>query len=155
MTAHLHLAGPDDIDRLLPMVAAYHAFEGIDTTEAHRRAALAPLLEGSPHGAVWFIGPRRSPVGYVVVTFGWSVEFGGLDGFLDELFIREAVRGRGMGSEALRALIATLAGSGLRALHLEVDENNATARRFYARLGFGLRDRYRLMSWVAPCGNPA
>ena len=149
MTAHLHLAGPDDIDRLLPMVAAYHAFERIDTTPDHRRAALVPLLAGSPHGAVWFIGPRRSPVGYVVVTFGWSVEFGGLDGFVDELFIREAVRGRGMGSEALRALIATLAGSGLRALHLEVDEDNAVARRFYARLGFSPRDRYHLMSWVA------
>lgn len=150
MTAHLHLAGTDDIDRLLPMVAAYHAFERIDTTPDHRCAALAPLLAGSPHGAVWFIGPRRSPVGYVVVTFGWSIEFGGLDGSVDELFIREAVRGRGMGSEALRALIATLADSGLCALHLEVEEDNAVARRFYARLGFSPRDRYQLMSWVAP-----
>jgi ribosomal protein S18 acetylase RimI-like enzyme len=149
MTALLHLAGPDDLDRLLPMVAAYHAYERIDTTAEHRRAALAPLLAGSPHGAVWFIGPRLSPVGYVVVTFGWSIEFGGLDAIIDELFIREAVRGRGMGSEALRALIATLEGSGLRALHLEVDEDNEVARRFYARLGFGTRDRYHLMSWVA------
>lgn len=149
MSALLHLAGPTDIDRLLPMVAAFHAFEGIEATEAHRRAALLPLLEGSPHGAIWFIGPRLSPVGYVVVTFGWSVEFGGLDGFIDELFIRAAVRGRGMGSEALRALVATLAESGLRALHLEVAADNHTARRFYGRLGFEARDRYHLMSWTA------
>lgn len=150
MSAFLHLAGPSDIERLLPMVAAYHAFEGIETTEAHRRAALVPLLEGSPHGAVWFIGPRLSPVGYVVVTFGWSIEFGGLDGFIDELFIRPAVRGRGMGSEALRALVATLAENGLKALHLEVATGNDGARRFYGRLGFEARERYHLMSWTAP-----
>ncbi|MGI1661288.1 GNAT family N-acetyltransferase [Palleronia sp. KMU-117] len=150
MSGLLHLCGADDIDRLLPMVAAYHAFEGIEATETHRRAALEPLLAGSPHGAVWFIGPRRAPVGYVVVTFGWSVEFGGLDGFVDELFIREAVRGRGMGSEALRALIATLAANGLRALHLELAAHNDRARRFYGKLGFAARDRYHLMSWTAP-----
>jgi ribosomal protein S18 acetylase RimI-like enzyme len=152
MSRLLHLCGADDIDRLLPMVAAYHAFEGIETTEAHRRAALEPLLGGSPHGGAWFIGPRLAPVGYVIVSFGWSVEFGGLEGMIDEFYVREAVRGRGMGSEALRALTATLTGAGLRALHLEVGEDNAKAQRFYARLGFDLREGYRLMSWTAPRG---
>lgn len=150
MSRLLHLCGTGDIDRLLPLVAAYHDFEGIETTEAHRRAALEPLLAGSPHGAAWFIGPRLAPVGYVVVTFGWSVEFGGLDGFVDELFVREAVRGRGMGSEALRALVASLSDNGLRALHLEVSLGNERARRFYGKLGFEARDRYHLMSWTAP-----
>ena len=144
----LHLATPDDLPRLLPLVAALHEDEGYGTDDAHRAAALAPLLDGSPHGAVWLIGPRKAPVGYVVATFGWSVEFGGLDGFVDELFIRPAVRGRGMGTEALMALSKALAEAGVRALHLEVDRDNATARRLYRRVRFQERENYMLMSRV-------
>ena len=92
MTQVLHLAGKDDLDRLERMVAAYHAEEAIESDEAHRRAALEPLLEGSPHGAIWMIGPQMAPVGYIAVSFGWSIELGGLDGVLDEFWIREKVR---------------------------------------------------------------
>jgi hypothetical protein len=61
MSAALHLAGPDDLDRLAPMVAAYHAHEGIDTPEEQRRTALAPILDGSlPFAVAYLIGPRRS-----------------------------------------------------------------------------------------------
>lgn len=142
----LSLAGPEDLDRLMPMVAAFHAHEGLDLDDEHRRAALMPLLEGSPHGAVYLIGPRRAPVGYIVVCFGWSVEFGGLDGFVDEFWVREAVRGRGMGATALLSLMRALAGHGLRALHLEAGEANARAQRLYERLGFRRREGYALMT---------
>lgn len=142
----LQLATADDLDTLVPMVAALHASEGLNTDDAHRRAALTPLLEGSPHGAVWLIGPRRAPVGYVVVAFGWSIEFGGLDGIVDELFIRPAVRGRGMGSEALNTLATNLKAAGVRALHLEVDCANEATMRLYRRCGFAPRDGYMLLS---------
>lgn len=148
MTKLLHLAGPGEIDRLEPMIAAYHAHAGIASDPEHRRAAVMPLLEGSPHGAVWMIGPRMAPVGYVVVCFGWSIELGGMDGFIDELFIREKVRGRGMATEAISALLPSLAAAGVKALHLEVAPENDGARRIYARAGF--RDRpFGLMTWMA------
>ena len=150
MTAALHLAGVDDIERLLPLVAAYHELEGVEQDDASRRAAVMPLLEGSPHGAVWLVGLRRAPVGYVAVSFGWSIEFGGMDGIVDEFFIRENVRGRGMGSEVLASLQATLAAAGLKALHFEAGRRNAAARTFYERRGFLLREGYHLMSWRAP-----
>ena len=95
----LHLAAPEDLPRLLPLVAAFHEHQGFGTSPEHQHDAILPLLEGSPYGAVWLIGPRRAPVGYVVVSFGWSVEYGGLDAVVDELFVRSAVRNRGMGSD--------------------------------------------------------
>lgn len=147
MSNLLHLAGADDIERLLPMIAAYHAEEGIAVDEDHRREAVMPLLDGSPHGAVWFIGPRMSPVGYVAVSFGWSIELGGMDGFIDEIWVRAPVRGRGMGSEAVSMLLKSLKAAGVRALHLEVAEGNP-AERVYARAGFRRRD-FALMTWVA------
>ena len=148
MTRILHLATGADIDRLLPMIAAYHEFEGIETDDDHRRAAIEPLLSGSPHGAIWMIGPKMAPVGYIAVSFGWSIEMGGTDGFIDEFWIREKVRGRGMGSEALAGLLATLRDTGIKALHLEVSAENANAMRLYESVGFQKR-RFNLMTWRA------
>ncbi len=148
MSQLLHLAGPGDLDRLEPLVAAYHAFDGIDSTAQARRDALAPLLDGSPHGAVWLIGPKMAPVGYIAVSFGWSIELGGMDGVVDELWIREAVRGRGMGFEALTALQKALEAAGVKALSLEVAADNERAQRLYTRSGFKLRG-FHLMTWTA------
>lgn len=45
----LRLASTDDLDRLVSLVERYHAHEGgIEQDDETRRAALYPLLEGSP-----------------------------------------------------------------------------------------------------------
>ena len=85
MTAALRLARPDDLDRLMTLVSAFHAEEGIEQDADQLREALLPLLEGIPHGCIYLIGPGRAPLGYIILTFGWSVEFGGMDGFVDEI----------------------------------------------------------------------
>lgn len=147
MSAALHLAKPDDLAVLTRLVAAFHAEEGIHHhSEDSRRAGLAPLLEGNPLGAAYLIGPQRAPIGYVVITFGWSVEFGGMDAFVDELFIRPGVRGRGVATEVLQSLGKALGQAGVKALHLEVDHDNAPAQRLYRRNGFIPRDNYMVMS---------
>ncbi|MCR8723691.1 GNAT family N-acetyltransferase [Frigidibacter sp. ROC022] len=139
-------AGAEHLSRLLPMIAAYHEFKGIQSNDSRRRAALEPLLRGTPLGSVWLIGPKMAPVGYVAVGMGWSIELGGPDAFVDELFIREAVRGRGMGAQALDALATELAARGVVALHLEVAGDDAKAQSFYARRGFARRDNHTLMT---------
>ena len=147
MTELLHLAGPGDLDRLLPMIAAYHEEAGFDSDDVTRREAAAPLLEGSPLGAVWLIGPKMSPVGYVVVSFGWSIELGGMDGFVDEIWIREKVRGRGMGTDSIQRLQKALREAGVKALHLEMAEGSQ-AERLYRRAGFRRR-AFPLLTWRA------
>ncbi|NNE80348.1 MAG: GNAT family N-acetyltransferase [Silicimonas sp.] len=146
MSQLLHLAAPEDLDRVTSMVERFHGEAGIDSDAEHRETAVRPLLDGSPLGAIWLIGPRMAPVGYVCVSFGWSLELGGMDGFIDELWIRPKVRGRGMGSDALAALQGTLHEVGVRALHLEVARTNAGAERIYKRAGFHERPS-NLMTW--------
>ena len=120
----LHLARPEDIDTLLPLVARFHAH----------------------HGIAYLIGPRKAPVGYIIISLGYSVELGGIEGFVDEFFIREKVRGRGMGSEVLTTLLPALKDHGIKALHLEVARENESAQRLYKRAGFEPRDGYMLMT---------
>jgi ribosomal protein S18 acetylase RimI-like enzyme len=146
MSASLTLAKPEHIERLLPLCAAFHAEAGIELSEDARRDALSPLLEGSPYGAAYIIGPSRAPIGYIVICFGWSVEFGGLDAIIDELYIRPGVRGRGVATEALTALPRALGQGGLRAVHLEVNRQNDAAQKLYRRAGFAPREGYMLMS---------
>ncbi|WP_146589079.1 GNAT family N-acetyltransferase [Puniceibacterium confluentis] len=142
----LHLASAEDAPKLLPLVAALHLDQGFSTDAAHQERAVMPLLQGSPHGAIWLIGPRRAPVGYIVVSFGWSVEYGGMDAIVDELYVRPAVRGRGMAGEAINALGQALKQSTIKALHLEVDNSNEGALRLYQRCGFKARNGYMYMT---------
>lgn len=146
MTTALHLAQPEDLERLTGLVAAFHAEREIVQDAATRAAALGPLLQGSPYGVAYLLGPRRAPVGYVIVTFGWSVAFGGMDAFIDELYIRPGVRGRGMAREVLRTLPKALENAGISAFHLEVDRSDDALQKLYTRAGFALRDRAVLMS---------
>ena len=146
MSAALTLGKPDHLDRLVTLVGSFHTEAGITSTDESRRSGVAPLLDGTPHGAAYLIGPSRAPIGYIVICFGWSVEFGGLDAIIDELYIRPGVRGRGIATEALNALPRALAGAGLRAIHLEVDKDNAHAIKLYRRAGFATREKYMFMS---------
>jgi [ribosomal protein S18]-alanine N-acetyltransferase len=54
-------------------------------------------------------------------------------------------RGRGLSRDLLLTHLGHLAGRGVRTIFLEVEENNAPARRLYERAGFsvvGRRERY-------------
>ncbi|WP_116081900.1 GNAT family N-acetyltransferase [Tropicimonas sp. IMCC34011] len=135
MTTRLHLCGPDDLARLLPMVAAHHEELGVKGDEESRTGSLFPLLNGSPHGAVYLVGPKNAPVGYASLSFGWSLRWGGISGRFDELYIRKAVRGRGMDTEALAALIPALKEAGLVSLAITAIEGSREALD-WNRLGF-------------------
>ena len=54
MKSQLKLADKQDVERLLPLVGAYHEFEHIDSDEADRRTALLRLL-GDDH--IQFVYP--------------------------------------------------------------------------------------------------
>ena len=78
----------------------------------------------------------RPLLGYLAVTFGFSLEFYGRDAFIDELFIRPAFRGRGLGARALQSVEPECRALGVRALHLEVERDNAVGRELYRKQGF-------------------
>lgn len=132
----LHIAGPDDLERLLPMVAGFQDHIGQPRNAEALEQALSPLLEGTPLGVVYLIGPRRAPVGYIALSFGWSIGFGGLEARISQFWVRSAVRGRSMGGDVLLALVPALAKHGLAAISLELPESDVRAQNLYLRRGF-------------------
>ena len=146
MTAVLTLASIGDLDKVAPLVAAFHAEEALTTSEPQRIAAVTHRLEGTPLGSLYLNGPRVKPIGYVVVSHGFSIEFGGPNAFIDKIYICTPVRGKGIGVESLLQICKIVEAGGTKAVHLEVDQTNTVAQRLYSRGGFDLRSNYNFMS---------
>jgi GNAT superfamily N-acetyltransferase len=116
------------------LVREFCAVDGHDFDEQAVMAGLVPLLEDGVAGEVWVVEDEMGLGGYGVVTWGWSLESGGRDALLDELYVRD--RGRGAGAALLEAIVAAARARGASRMFLETEEGNAAARRFYARAGF-------------------
>jgi GNAT superfamily N-acetyltransferase len=138
----IRLAAPSDLEVLLPHVAVFHDHEGIRLPDAERRVAVAALLAPGGPGLALVAFDGDDFVGYAFVVFGFSVEFGGRDGFLDELYVAEAHRGKGIGRQIIARAEAEARKAGVRALHLEADHANPRAADLYRRLGFADHARH-------------
>jgi len=102
-------------------------------------AALRALIDNPVHGRVVLILHGGEPAGYAALCYGFSLEFHGRDGFLDEIYVAPAHRGHGIGSLVLDRLQDIAAADGIKALHLEVMDGNDNAARLYRRKGWETR----------------
>jgi GNAT superfamily N-acetyltransferase len=125
-----------DADVLLALTREFNAFFGTPFDAEAVRAAVVRLLDDDSLGRVWLIRSGGETVGYVVLTFGYSLEFHGRDAFVDELYLRAEHRGRGLGRLALEFVERACPDLGIQALHLEVDDDNDPARALYEKVGF-------------------
>jgi len=138
--AMVRVAGLSDLAELLVLVAEYCAADGHEFDELVAASGLLPLLERGvdldhdPYGVVLIAEEHELAVGYAVLAWGWSIECGGREAVLDELYVR--IRGRGIGSHLLRAAEATCREHGVLRVFLETEAPNESARRLYTRHGF-------------------
>jgi GNAT superfamily N-acetyltransferase len=143
-----------DSDVLLELMRAFYAEDGLPFDPDAARQALGPLLEGATWGKVWLARAGDEPAGYAVLTLCYSLEFGGLDAFVDELFVRPEQRGQGLGRQALAVVEATCRQLGVRALHLEVSRTNTRAQALYQGVGFHDRGYMLLTKRLDPINLP-
>jgi len=142
-------AGREHLGRLLSFMADFYAHDGLVFEPARARDALEGLLAEPAFGGVWLIRDAGETVGYVVLCLGYSLEYQGRDAFVDEIFIADAHRGKGLGGRALEFLEAQCRALGVKALHLEVERRNVAAYEFYRKAGFEQHDRHLLTRRLA------
>jgi len=130
-----------DLDVVQSMVAKLYVLDTEFDQKRHRRA-MEELLAHQEHGGTWLIEADGVPAGYVVITVCYSLEFGGRFALLDELFVEEQWRGRGLGCQALAFMEAWCVGQGIGAMRLEVWRQNPRALALYQRVGFQVQDRH-------------
>ena len=122
----------EDLDVLAALSAEFNEIDGHAHDDTRVRAALAPLLRDDELGVVYLFGEPAS--GYAVVTWGYSIESGGRDALLDEMYIRS--RGQGFGGVAFEEVLDDLRQRGLTRMFLETERPNTKVRTFYTRHGF-------------------
>jgi GNAT superfamily N-acetyltransferase len=154
MEIDLRPATAEDRSLLVGLIERLYAADHILFDEARVGPALDALLADPALGRVWVIDrigePGREPIGYAVVTLGYSLEFGGRFALLDELFLREAHRGAGAGREVLARIEEACRAMGVQALRLEVERENGVAWRLYRKAGFETHDRDLMTLWLDP-----
>ena len=141
----LEIATPPAAQAILDLMEQFYAGERYPFAREKARAALEPFLANPALGRAWLFRDGDAAVGYFVLTLGWSLEYGGRDAFVDELFVSPSHRGRGLGRRALEAIDEACRELGVRALHLEVEKDNLPAAELYRQRGFEDHDR-RLMT---------
>jgi ribosomal protein S18 acetylase RimI-like enzyme len=144
----LEIAGPPQLGDLLPLVTAYHLFEEISLSADIREKSVERLLSDGTLGEVWLIKKSDHLIGYVVVCFSYSIELGGREVVIDELYIEACARGMGVGAEVLGRLKEHMRTHNVVAIQLEVDQRNKRAKSLYVQSGFSYRDKYQLMTFA-------
>ena len=150
MAADIRPASPADLPALVGLMQAFYAESDFPLSTARAAEAFAELL-ASPHlGGVWLAERDGEVVGHLVLTVVFSMEYGGLRGFIDDLYVRPAERGRGTGAALLAAAREGAVTRGLRALCVETGKTDHPARRLYARAGYADSEHSLLVQPLAP-----
>ncbi len=134
-------AGPADEDDLVQMVREFYELDQHPFHLDRVLSGLRPLLVDDALGQVWVVVDPEGvfvPAGYVVLTWGWSLESGGREALLDEFYVR--TRGQGLGTRALIEIIEQASTAGVASMFLETEAHNRHAREFYGKAGFDLED---------------
>jgi diamine N-acetyltransferase len=116
--------------------------------EAVARATLLKFRSLPAFGVIWMVCEGSKPIGYIILTIGFSFEFHGHDAFIDELFIDAGYRRRGYGRQAVLFLERRAREMGVHAVHLEVDHGNDPAFELYRRTGYEDHDRFLMTKWL-------
>jgi ribosomal protein S18 acetylase RimI-like enzyme len=141
-------ATPADLDLLIEMMRGLYEHDRSPFDEAGARRGTLELLGDESLGRVLLINSGGEPAGYVVLTYGFSIEFHGRAALVDELFVRPEFRGWGLGRRALEFVAAECRARGIRAVHLVVDHANARAQAVYRAFGFATHERHVMTKWL-------
>jgi ribosomal protein S18 acetylase RimI-like enzyme len=126
---------PADAPLLLQMCRDFHIEDG-SPLDAAGEASIAHVCAGEPLAPAYMLELNGEPAGFFVLTLGYSVENGGMDGFIDDIYLLPHLRGQGLGRKAVQLAIEAAREVGIRALLLEVEAQNDRAYSLYLKMGF-------------------
>ena len=132
----IRLATAADIPALAALMTDFYAESDFVLTAAAATRPFEALFAAPALGVVWLAEQAGAPVGHIVLSLSFSMEYGGLRGFIDDLYVRPAVRGQGAGAALLAAAREGARARGVRVLQVETGQEPHLARPLYARAGY-------------------
>lgn len=135
MRTTVEKAGPSDIPRLVDLMHEFYAESNHALDRTWAEASFRQLFQNDGRGGAWIARRDTEAIGYVVLTLRHSMEFGGLSGFIDDLFVHPGARRNGVGSALLATLFDACRDLGVAAVHVEAGSSNAAASGLYREFG--------------------
>jgi ribosomal protein S18 acetylase RimI-like enzyme len=140
---HMHSitdATLEDIGALTDQIAHYYAHDGIPFDASRVSGALMDMMRAD-RGRAWLLRMDGILAGYAVVVWSYSIEYGGVEAVLDELYLEPEARGTGLGRIVVEHIVREAQNAGAIVMRLETERENTAARAFYKRLGFQTLER--------------
>lgn len=141
MQVHFNPFSAADAATVVGMMEQFYAIDGYPIDAAVSKDLFLQFIENDALGKGWLIYADGQPVGYVILTFIFSFEYAGRIAFVDELFITEAMRGKGLAKQALDFIKEETEALSIKILYLEIEPHNETARKLYLSKGFAEHKR--------------
>jgi GNAT superfamily N-acetyltransferase len=125
-----------DYERLLPLVAAYQRFYEVEEIDEERnRAFFRRFLSPSEDGMLLAAHDGGEIVGYACLYWHFSSTRAVETVLMNDLFVSEATRGRGVGRGLIEASAAVARERGATKLEWSTAPDNHTAQRLYDSTG--------------------
>lgn len=135
-----------DIEAITAMMQDFYAIDNYPMEAETTKRMFEEFISNDNFGKAWLIFADNKVAGYVILTYIFSFEYGGKIAFLDELFIKESARGKGIGKETIQFIQRESPKLSLKLLYLEVEEHNKSAQKLYIAQDFGFHNR-KLMKY--------
>ena len=135
-----------DIEVITQMMQDFYAIDNYPMDVEVAKTLFQEFISNEHLGKSWLIYSENEIVGYIILTFIFSFEYGGKIAFVDELFIKETARGKGFGKEAIQFIQQEVPKLSLKLLYLEVEPHNENAQKLYLAHDFELHNR-KLMKY--------
>lgn len=135
-----------DIEVITQMMQDFYAIDNYPMDVEVAKTLFQEFISNEHLGKSWLIYSENEIVGYIILTFIFSFEYGGKIAFVDELFIKETARGKGFGKEAVQFIQQEVPKLSLKLLYLEVEPHNENAQKLYLAHDFVLHNR-KLMKY--------
>ena len=135
-----------DIEIITQMMQDFYAIDNYPMDVEVAKTLFQEFISNEHLGKSWLIYSENEIVGYIILTFIFSFEYGGKIAFVDELFIKETARGKGFGKEAIQFIQREVPKLSLKLLYLEVEPHNENAQKLYLAHDFEFHNR-KLMKY--------
>ncbi len=129
------------IDTIAQMMSDFYAIDNYPIDINTTKILFQEFIENENFGKCWLICHEKEIVGYVILTLIFSFEYEGKLAFLDELYIKETARGKGIGKKTIQFIKEQVSYLNVKMMYLEVESHNQNAQKLYIANDFVFHNR--------------
>jgi len=129
------------IETITQMMQDFYTIDNYPIDVEVSKKLFQEFISDEKLGKSWLIYSDEDLVGYVILTYVFSFEYKGRIAFLDELYIKENYRGKGIGKQTIDFIKEQASNQNIKLIYIEVENHNQNAQKLYLANDFEVHNR--------------